>query len=52
MPAAEQKFNHDILLTEQDQKLARERWPNLAHVLINKSLIDEFNAHEEKAKLR
>ncbi len=32
-PLPEQKFNNDLLLTEDDRKLAAERFPELLHVL-------------------
>ncbi len=44
------RFNHDLLVREEDQGAARERWPAVDHALIHPELIDIFLPHETRAK--
>ena len=52
-PTPLDKFNDDLLLTEADQRLAQERFPEIAHVLNFPDLRDIFvryDAHANGAK--
>lgn len=44
------RFNHDLLIEEEDQLHARRRWPAIAPLLINEPLIAIFTQHENRAK--
>jgi hypothetical protein len=48
-PTITQKFNDDLLLTESDRKLARNRFPELAHVLDFPDLRHMFVRYEVEA---
>ena len=44
------RFNHDILVEQEDQDEAVRRWPAIGHLLINAELIRRFKPHEELAR--
>lgn len=44
-------FNHDLLIDEADQQIARGRWPTIADFLIVPALIQRLEHHESAAKL-
>lgn len=46
----EQRFNHDLLVDDNDQQLARLRWPTVAPLLIDLNLIAQFKPFEAEAK--
>lgn len=48
-PAPLEKFNDDLLLTEADQKLAQERFPEVAHVFNFPELRDIFVRYDAQA---
>lgn len=48
-PRPPEKFNDDLLLTDADQKLAQERFPEVAHVLNFPDLRDMFVRYDDDA---
>ena len=45
----ERRFNHDLLLENDDREAATRRWPRIAQLLINPELCDVFSSHERLA---
>jgi hypothetical protein len=46
----ERRFNHDLLADDNDQQVARLRWPTVATLLIDPNLIAQFKPFEAEAK--
>src|SRR5437763_5885266 len=46
----ERRFNHDLLISPEDQTWARDRWPAIAGLLIDAELLEQFKPHEEAAR--
>lgn len=46
----ERRFNHDILLEDEDRTHVRERWPIMAPFLVDQELAEQFMPFEQEAK--
>jgi hypothetical protein len=44
------RFNHDLLIEDDDQAAAARRWPTVAPALVDKPLVAAFKTHERRAK--
>jgi hypothetical protein len=47
----ERRFNHDLLIRDDDREQAKQRWPRIAHLLVNTDLVAAFEGHEATAKV-